>query len=89
MMPLMLRYIVLIPVGSNHPAGLGLLRSGLLTPAVNRRSLSAMAVAAPAVEQSASFAKEAHGFQLQQHKFVREYDSHVLLYKHKKTGQAA
>lgn len=65
--------------------GLSLLRSGLPAP-VSRRSLSAMAVAAPAVEQSASFAKEAHGFELQQHKFVREYDSHVLLYKHKKTG---
>eukprot|EP00878_Enallax_costatus_P000486 GHUV01000578.1.p1 GENE.GHUV01000578.1~~GHUV01000578.1.p1 ORF type:complete len:1096 (+),score=414.34 GHUV01000578.1:291-3290(+) len=48
--------------------------------------MSAMAVAAPAVEQSASFAKEAHGFELKQHKFVREYDSHVLLYKHTKTG---
>lgn len=71
-----------------YPAGMSLLRSGLHTP-VSRRSLSAMAVAAPAVEQSASFAKEAHGFELQQHKFVREYDSHVLMYKHKKTGEDA
>lgn len=64
---------------------MALLRAGLPAP-VSRRSMSAMAVAAPAVEQSVSFAKEAHGFELKQHKFVREYDSHVLLYKHKETG---
>jgi hypothetical protein len=46
-----------------------------------------MAVAAPAAAApAAEFAKEAHGFQLVQQQFVREYDSHVLLYKHKKTG---
>lgn len=30
--------------------------------------------------------KEAHGFELQRHQFIREYDSHMLIYKHKKTG---
>jgi hypothetical protein len=46
-----------------------------------------MAVAAPAAAAPAKeFAKEAHGFELVQQQFVREYDSHVLMYKHKKTG---
>jgi hypothetical protein len=54
----------------------------------SRRSLSAMAVAAPAAAQQANreFAKQAHGFSLVQQQFVREYDSHVLMYKHDKTG---
>uniref|UniRef100_A0A383WCE6 Peptidase M16C associated domain-containing protein n=1 Tax=Tetradesmus obliquus TaxID=3088 RepID=A0A383WCE6_TETOB len=65
----------------------GLLRSSLLPAAAGRRSLSAMAVAAPAAAAPAKdFAKEAHGFELVQQQFVREYDSHVLMYKHKKTG---
>lgn len=54
----------------------------------SRRSLSAMAVAAPAAAQQANreFVKQAHGFSLVQQQFVREYDSHVLMYKHDKTG---
>jgi hypothetical protein len=49
-----------------------------------------MAVAAPAAAAASAkeFAKEAHGFELVQQQFVREYDSHVLMYKHKKTGGA-
>jgi hypothetical protein len=30
--------------------------------------------------------KEAHGFELVREQYVREYDSHVALYRHKKTG---
>lgn len=47
-----------------------------------------MAVAAPAAAQQANreFVKQAHGFSLVQQQFVREYDSHVLMYKHDKTG---
>jgi hypothetical protein len=68
-------------------AAAGLLRASLLPAAAGRRSLSAMAVAAPAAAAPAKeFAKEAHGFELVQQQFVREYDSHVLMYKHKKTG---
>lgn len=66
------------------PAGCLLPR---LPAAASRRSLSAMAVAAPAAVQAPSFAKEAHGFELVTQQFVKEYDSHVLLYKHKKTGE--
>lgn len=70
------------------PAG-GILR-GLSAPAAtrSRRSLSAMAVAAPvsAAAKQAEFVKQAHGFSLVQQQFVREYDSHVLMYKHDKTG---
>jgi hypothetical protein len=48
-----------------------------------------MAVAAPtaaAAQQSKEFVQQAHGFKLVQQQFVREYDSHVLMYKHEKTG---
>jgi hypothetical protein len=50
-----------------------------------------MAVAAPAAASAANkeFVKQAHGFSLVQQQFVREYDSHVLMYKHEKTGAAA
>lgn len=30
--------------------------------------------------------KEAHGFVLEKQQFVAEYDSHLLIYRHKKTG---
>jgi hypothetical protein len=47
-----------------------------------------MAVAAPAAASASKqeFVKQAHGFSLVQQQFVREYDSHVLMYKHDKTG---
>eukprot|EP00775_Hariotina_reticulata_P005466 gene5466-5701_t len=58
--------------------------------ALGRRGLAISAVAAPAeaaVQQSSrDFPKAAHGFELVQQQFVKEYDSHVLLYKHSKTG---
>ena len=50
-----------------------------------------MAVAAPtaaAAQKSKEFVQQAHGFKLVQQQFVREYDSHVLMYKHEKTGAA-
>ncbi len=74
-----------------HPLCLhagGLLQSLSAPAARSRRSLSAMAVAAPttAAAQQKEFVKQAHGFTLVQQQFVREYDSHVLMYKHEKTG---
>ena len=30
--------------------------------------------------------QEAHGFELQRQQWIKEYDSHMLIYKHKKTG---
>eukprot|EP00879_Flechtneria_rotunda_P006113 GHRR01006426.1.p1 GENE.GHRR01006426.1~~GHRR01006426.1.p1 ORF type:complete len:1001 (+),score=416.66 GHRR01006426.1:475-3477(+) len=47
---------------------------------------AAAAPATAAAPQATSFAKEAHGFELVRQQFVHEYDSHVLLYKHQKTG---
>lgn len=45
------------------------------------------AAAAPAAQQQAvDIPETAHGFTLQRHQFVKEYDSHVCLYKHEKTG---
>jgi hypothetical protein len=70
-------------------AAAGSLLRSLSGAAHSRRSLSAMAVAAPAAAAATSahaFAAEAHGFKLETHKFVREYDSHVLLYRHAKVG---
>jgi hypothetical protein len=49
----------------------------------------ASAAAAPAAAKAlteADMPKSAHGFDLVRHQFVREYDSHVCLYRHKKTG---
>lgn len=49
----------------------------------------ASAAAAPAVanaKQQAAIVKEAHGFELVRQQFVKEYDSTMLLYRHKKTG---
>jgi hypothetical protein len=70
-----------------HPRSPGGLLQVLSGPR-SRRSLSAMAVAAPtaAAQQSKEFVQQAHGFKLVQQQFVREYDSHVLMYKHEKTG---
>lgn len=65
------------------------LPNALLPAAGGRRRLSVAAVAAPAQQTAMAdreFAASAHGFELQQKQFVREYDSHVLLYRHKKTG---
>ena len=54
---------------------------------------SAAAVQAPASPSAARVKpadyrapKEAHGFELVREQYVREYDSHVALYRHKKTG---
>jgi hypothetical protein len=52
---------------------------------------SAAAVQAPASPTKVKFSeyrapKEAHGFELVREQYVREYDSHVALYRHKKTG---
>lgn len=46
------------------------------------------AVAAPATKAAPAAAgiKEAHGFELQRVEYIKEYDSHMLVYKHKKTG---
>ena len=33
--------------------------------------------------------KELYGFELVREHFVQEYDSHVLMYRHKKTGMSA
>ncbi len=45
-------------------------------------------MAATAVKPPAAPVKEAHGFELQREVFVKEYDSHMLVYKHKKTGKS-
>jgi hypothetical protein len=47
---------------------------------------AAPAAAATITEPERTFAKSAHGFELQRQQYVREYGSHVLLYKHTKTG---
>ncbi len=47
----------------------------------------AQAVAAPEAEHAEqSIASDIHGFELVQQQWVAEYNSTVLLYKHKKTG---
>jgi len=52
----------------------------------SRMGLRCFAVAATQVAPPAGAVKEAHGFVLDRQQYVKEYDSHVLLYKHKKTG---
>ncbi|KAF5843319.1 Metalloenzyme, LuxS/M16 peptidase-like protein [Dunaliella salina] len=48
---------------------------------------AAAAEAPPAVPPApASAVKEAYGFELQRQQWIKEYDSHMLIYKHKKTG---
>lgn len=41
---------------------------------------------APANSSNVEVPKEAHGFELIQREYIKEYDSDVLFYKHKKTG---
>lgn len=47
------------------------------------------AAAAPATAAKRDIVKEAHGFELVESQFVKEYDSMVARYRHKKTGKAA
>jgi hypothetical protein len=47
---------------------------------------AAEAPAAAAPPPPPGAVQEAHGFELQRMQWVREYDSHVLIYRHKKTG---
>ena len=50
--------------------------------------VTAQAVAAPEAEQvEQAISSEIYGFELQRQQWVAEYNSTVLLYKHKKTGQ--
>ncbi|KIY92884.1 hypothetical protein MNEG_15079 [Monoraphidium neglectum] len=60
----------------------------LAAPAGRPLGVRAYAVAAaePAAGKQVEIVKEAHGFELVRHQFVREYDSNVCLYRHKKTG---
>ncbi|EFJ46930.1 hypothetical protein VOLCADRAFT_81738 [Volvox carteri f. nagariensis] len=61
---------------------------------LGRQPFRALATAAPAVASAAATAaavpvaivEKAHGFTLQRQQYVKEYGSHVLLYKHDKTG---
>ena len=49
--------------------------------------VTAQAVAAPEAEQvEQAISSDIHGFELQRQQWVAEYNSTVLLYKHKKTG---
>ena len=51
--------------------------------------IKAQAVAAPEAERvEQSFSQDVHGFELERQQWVAEYNSTVLLYKHKKTGWA-
>lgn len=60
---------------------------GLRAAAWRGTSFAATVDAPPAAPPApASAVKEAHGFELQRHKWIKEYDSHMLVYKHKKTG---
>lgn len=49
-----------------------------------------MAVAEAPAEQKKAYEppKSIHGFELVRDQFVAEYDSQVLTYRHKKTGEA-
>ena len=40
------------------------------------------------METKAAAPKELHGFELVREHFVQEYDSQVLMYRHKKTGKS-
>ncbi|KAI8467060.1 MAG: peptidase M16C associated-domain-containing protein [Monoraphidium minutum] len=50
------------------------------------RAAASAAAAPAAAPKEVEIIKEAHGFVLDRHQFVRECDSHVCLYRHKKTG---
>jgi hypothetical protein len=65
----------------------GLLSSGIRSAAASRRTFAAQAVAAAPATIKHDIIKEAHGFVLDRQQFVQEYDSTVLLYKHKRTGE--
>ncbi len=53
----------------------------------NMGMVTAQAVAAPEAEQvEQAISSDIHGFELQRQQWVAEYNSTVLLYKHKKTG---
>ena len=50
------------------------------------------AIAAPAEEKVDNQlhdapVQEAHGFKLERHQFIKEYDSMVALYRHQKSGE--
>ncbi|KAJ9507546.1 hypothetical protein QJQ45_019088 [Haematococcus lacustris] len=64
------------------------LRARCRQPAPPSRGLGLRcnAVAATAVKPAVAAVQEAHGFVLQRQQFIREYDAHMLVYKHKKTG---
>ncbi|GIL59926.1 hypothetical protein Vafri_14582 [Volvox africanus] len=74
---------LLVPARRRVPGGL-----------MGRQSFHVLAAAAPAVAPAAAstavlpdaIVEKAHGFTLQRTQFVKEYGSHVLLYKHDKTG---
>ena len=70
----------------------GLLRAaGGLSTAASRVAI--LAVAAPeAPSQAAAVAeapRELHGFELVRDEFVHEYDSHVRMYRHQRTGETS
>jgi len=60
--------------------------AGLSSTPSRAQSLRCYAALATAVKPTAAAVKEAHGFTLQREQFIKEYDSHVLIYKHNKTG---
>lgn len=51
--------------------------------------VKAQAVAAPAAEPTEQVSSDIHGFKLERQQWVAEYNSTVLLYRHKKTGLLA
>lgn len=60
-------------------------------PSIRSRSPSLHAAAVAAPEQIAeqySPPEKSHGFKLERHQFVDEYNSLVALYRHEKTGQS-
>lgn len=59
-----------------------------MTPAHTARGqgLRCFAVAATEAPAKVVAVKEAHGFELQREQYIKEYDSTMLVYKHKKTG---
>ena len=63
--------------------------SGLLYRGSRAYASRVLAVAAPVEQAPKQYTppQEAHGFELERHQFVQEYDSLVALYRHKKTGE--
>jgi hypothetical protein len=68
------------------PPGAFLLRrlAGPASRPLGVRAYAAAPAAAP--KTMVDVVQRAHGFVLERHQFVREYDSHVCLYRHEKTG---